>query len=190
VKLIVGLGNPGKKYQASRHNVGFLVVDQLAQQNHVAIDEERCGAIVGNWSRAGESVVLAKPQCFMNRSGTAVKELLDEYNGRVDDLLVVFDDLDLPFGRIRIRPRGSAAGHRGILSIQECLANAPFCRVRVGIGRPVEGTEAANYVLEPFNATEREGLREVVERAAASVECILDDGLERAMNQFNRASRV
>ena len=187
MKLIVGLGNPGRKYQNTRHNVGFLIVEQLARQNQVAIDGEYCGALIGRWLRAGESVVLAKPQTFMNRSGTAVKQLLEEYNATVDDLLVVFDDLDLPFGRIRIRPNGSAAGHRGILSIQEHLAGTPFCRVRVGIGRPPEGMDAADYVLEPFNATEQDSLREVIERAAASVECILDEGLERAMNQFNRA---
>lgn len=187
MKLIVGLGNPGKRYQATRHNVGFLVIDELARQNRIALDEERCGALVGEWRCGGTLLVLAKPQSFMNRSGMAVKDLLDHYQVTADDLVVVFDDLDLPFGRIRIRPRGGAAGHRGILSIQEHLPDAPFCRVRVGIGRPPEGMEATDYVLEPFNAAEQDGLREVIERAAASVECILDEGVERAMNRFNRA---
>jgi peptidyl-tRNA hydrolase, PTH1 family len=188
VKLIVGLGNPGRKYQATRHNVGFLVIDQLAQQNHVIIDHERCSAVVGEWSRGDLSIILAKPQTFMNRSGIAVKELLEGHNATADDLLVVFDDLDLPFGRIRIRPQGSAAGHRGILSIQEQLGSASFCRVRIGIGRPPEAGEPADYVLEPFTATEQDALPEVIERAAASIECLLAEGIERAMNQFNRAT--
>ena len=188
MKLIVGLGNPGKRYQASRHNIGFLVIEQLARQNHVAIEENRCNASIGVWLRADLPIILAKPQTFMNQSGIAVKGLLEEYNATVDDLLVVFDDLDLPFGRIRIRPQGSAAGHRGILSIQEQLGSASFCRVRIGIGRPPGEMEPADYVLEPFNSGEQKVLPEVIERAAASIECLLVEGIERAMNQFNRAS--
>ena len=187
MKLIVGLGNPGKKYQKTRHNLGFLVIDRLAQQNHIEIDKRLCDALVGEWMSSGETIVLAKPQSFMNRSGEAVTELLAEYRGTAADLVVVYDDLDLPLGRIRIRPRGSAGGHRGILSIQEHLAGTPFCRVRVGIGRPPEGTDAVDYVLEPFTAVEQDSLSEIIERAAASVECILTEGVEPAMGRFNRA---
>ncbi len=186
MKLIVGLGNPGKKYQGTRHNLGFFVIDRLAQQNHITISRKIRDARVGEWFRSGETIVLAKPQTFMNRSGVAVKEILAEYRGTADDLVVVYDDLDLPFGRIRIRPYGSAGGHRGILSIQEHLIGAPFCRVRVGVGRPPEGMDAVGYVLEPFSAAEQDTLGETIERAAASLECILTDGVERAMGRFNR----
>ena len=186
MKLIVGLGNPGKKYQGTRHNLGFLVIDRLAQQNHIAISKRLCDALIGEWLSRGETIVFAKPQTFMNRSGVAVREILADYRGTADDLVVVYDDLDLPLGRIRIRPQGSAGGHRGILSIQEHLAGALFCRVRVGIGRPPEGMDAVDYVLEPFSAGERDGLGDIIERAAASLECILTDGVERAMGQFNR----
>ena len=186
MKLIVGLGNPGKKHQGTRHNLGFLVIDRLAHQNHIAIGKKFCDSLIGKWFRSDETIFLAKPQTFMNRSGEAVKGLLDVYRGTADDVVVVYDDLDLPFGRIRIRPQGSAGGHRGILSIQEHLAGALFCRVRVGIGRPPEGMDAVDYVLEPFSAAERDGLGEIIDRAAASVECILTDGVERAMGRFNR----
>ena len=186
MKLIVGLGNPGKKHQRTRHNLGFLVIDRLAQLNHIAIGKKCCDSLIGEWFHRDETIVLAKPQTFMNRSGEAVKGLLAEYRGTADDVVVVYDDLDLPLGRIRIRPQGSAGGHRGILSIQEHLAGAPFCRVRVGIGRPPEGMDAVNYVLEPFSAVELDALSEIVDRAAASVECLVTDGIERAMGRFNR----
>ena len=187
MKLIVGLGNPGKKYQGTRHNLGFLVIDRLAQQHHIEISKRLCDALIGEWLSSGETIVLAKPQSFMNRSGDPVTGLLAEYRGTADDLVVVYDDLDLPFGRIRIRPRGRAAGHRGILSIQGHLVGAPFCRVRVGIGRPPEGVDAVDYVLEPFTAVEQDSLEEIIGRAAASIECILAEGVEPAMGRFNRA---
>jgi len=187
VKLIVGLGNPGRRYQGTRHNLGFLVIDRLAQQHHIEVSKRLCDALVGEWLSSVETIVLAKPQSFMNRSGEVVIELLAEYRGTADDLVVVYDDLDLPFGRIRIRPRGSAGGHRGILSIQEHLAGAPFCRVRVGIGRPPEGVDAVDYVLEPITAVEQDGLQAIIGRAAASIECILTEGVEPAMGRFNRA---
>lgn len=188
MKLIVGLGNPGKKYQGTRHNLGFLVIDRLAQQNHIALSQRLCDAMIGEWLSRGETIVFAKPQTFVNRSGVAVREILADYRGTADDLVVVYDDLDLPFGRIRIRPQGSAGGHRGILSIREHLGSAPFCRVRIGIGRPPEGMDAVDYVLDPFSATEQETLAETIDRAAASVEFILTDGVERAMGRFNRMS--
>ena len=187
MKLIVGLGNPGKKYQRTRHNLGFLVIDRLAKQNGIAVKTRLCDALVGKGSGNGEKILLAKPQTFMNRSGAAVKNLLWEFGASAEDLVVVYDDLDLPFGRIRIRLNGSAGGHHGILSIMESLAGAPFCRVRVGIGRPPEGMDAVDYVLEPFNAAESGELLEKIYRVAASVDCILSEGVERAMERFNRA---
>jgi peptidyl-tRNA hydrolase, PTH1 family len=187
VKLIVGLGNPGKRYERTRHNIGFLIIDQIAARNKVAVDQNLCGALIGAGVIEGEQVVLAKPQTFMNRSGEAVAKLIREYKTSTDEMVVINDDLDLPFGRIRIRPAGSAGGHRGLLSIMENLADASFSRVRVGIGRPPEGIEPAEYVLEPFSASEAERLDEVVGRASESVGCLVRDGIERAMGIYNRA---
>ena len=187
MKFVVGLGNPGDKYRGTRHNLGFLVVDRLAEQNNIALDRELCDALVGAGFTNGEKVIVAKPQTFMNRSGAAVEGLLHEFGGTATDLVIVYDDLDLPFGRIRIRPHGSAGGHRGIVSIMENLVDAPFSRVRVGIGRPPEGKDAVDYVLEPFSGDEMSHLSVVIDRAAAAVECLLLDGAERAMEVFNRA---
>lgn len=188
MKLIVGLGNPGKKYQHTRHNLGFLVIDRLAQQNHIAVSKKLSDAVIGEWITDGEKVVLAKPQTFMNRSGTSVKGLLREYHGGAEDLLVIYDDLDLPFGRIRIRTQGSAGGHRGIVSIMEHLAGSPFCRIRVGVGRPPGAIDAADYVLDSFDAGEAGALSEILDRATAAVECLLRDGVRRAMELYNRAN--
>lgn len=187
MKLIVGLGNPGAKYQGTRHNIGFLVVDRLAQQNNIVIGKQLCNALVAEGLIGAERCALAKPQTFMNRSGLAVKGLIEFFSASAQDLVVVYDDLDLPFGRMRIRPDGGAGGHRGISSIIESLAQAPFCRVRFGIGRPPEDMDPADYVLEPFNAAEAAELTEKVDRTAAAVSCLLSDGLERAMERFNRA---
>lgn len=187
MKLVVGLGNPGEKYQRTRHNLGFLVIDHLATQKKITITRRLCDALIGEGSSTGEKLVLAKPQTFMNRSGVAVQGLLSQFSGSAKDLTVVYDDLDLPFGRIRIRPDGSAGGHRGILSIMESLAGAPFCRVRIGIGRPPEGRDAVDYVLEPFSAAEVSELPEQIARVAAAIESVLKDGIERAMEIFNRA---
>jgi PTH1 family peptidyl-tRNA hydrolase len=186
VKLIVGLGNPGKDYERTRHNLGFLVIDRLAARYAIPLDKRRCGALLGDWPLGAEQLILAKPQIFMNRSGAVVDNLLQEYGGTAQDLVVVYDDLDLSYGRIRIRAEGSAAGHRGILSILETLAGAPFYRVRVGIGRPPDGVDPADYVLEPFTDEETGTLQEIVDRAAESVVCLLTDGPRRAMELYNR----
>ena len=187
MKLVVGLGNPGEQYQDTRHNLGFLVVERLAKQYNIALEREVCDALVGETLCNDTNVLMAKPQTFMNRSGAVVKGLLDEFGGTANDLVIVYDDLDLPFGRIRIRTHGSAAGHRGVLSITEGLADELFCRVRLGIGRPPEGKAAVDYVLEPFSADETRLLSEYIERAAAAVDCLLRDGAQSAMGVFNRA---
>ncbi len=187
MKLIVGLGNPGSRYERTRHNLGFQVVDRIAVQKHIEVRSIVCNAYVGEGALENEKVVLAKPQTYMNRSGESVEALGREYGIGPENLIVINDDLDLPFGRIRIRPSGSAGGHRGLISIIETLAGAQFHRVRVGIGRPPEGKEPADYVLEPFNSNEIEGLSEVVARAAESVSYLVRCGLERAMASYNRA---
>jgi peptidyl-tRNA hydrolase, PTH1 family len=188
VKLVVGLGNPGIRYGRTRHNIGFRVVDRLAARYRIEVDKRRCSALVGEGVGEGEKIVLAKPQTLMNRSGMAVKALLDEYHGRAEDLVVVYDDLDLPLGRLRIRVQGSAAGHRGMLSILENLSTAAFVRVRIGIGRPPEGMEGADYVLSPFEAEEAPEVERVLERAVEAVDCLVREGPRRAMELYNRVS--
>jgi PTH1 family peptidyl-tRNA hydrolase len=187
VKLIVGLGNPGKKYEPTRHNIGFLVVDCIARRRAITVHKPICDALTGEWAEDSQKILLAKPQIYMNRSGESVSGLLREFCATPDDLVVVYDDLDLPFGRIRIRTRGSAGGHLGLASILESLAGAPFARVRLGIGRPPEGIEPADYVLQPFDAEQAGKLDELIGKAADAVLTLLHDGSEAAMREFNRA---
>jgi PTH1 family peptidyl-tRNA hydrolase len=187
VKLVVGLGNPGKKHGGTRHNLGFLIVDEIARQKQVKIEKNLCDALVGEGSNDAERILLAKPQTYMNRSGESVKALLDHFGSTPKDLVVVYDDLDLEFGRIRIRLAGGAGGHRGILSIIDSLGGAPFYRVRIGIGRPPDGVGPVDFVLTPFTAEEVGRLDALVSRAAQAVGSLLRDGAERAMEQFNRA---
>ena len=186
MKLIIGLGNPGRKYDRTRHNIGFRVVDDIAQKNRVAVKKRSCDSLVGELINVGEPVLLAKPQTYMNLSGPAVKALLKSTRSSPENLVVIYDELDLPFGRIRVRQKGSAAGHRGAMSIMETLAGAPFYRVRVGIGRPPQGVGPADFVLQPFSPDEVEQLDAVVARAANAALCILQEGGDRAMEKFNR----
>jgi len=185
VKLIVGLGNPGAKYERTRHNVGFWVIDRIAQRERIELGEAVCSALVGRGTSSGEPVVLAKPRTFMNRSGQAVAALLKELQLGLADLLVVYDDLDLPVARLRVRARGSAGGHRGIQSIIEQLGSTEFSRVRVGIGRPPDGVEVISYVLEPLDAEPLQAFDAIVERAANAVGVFIQVGIERAMQEFN-----
>jgi peptidyl-tRNA hydrolase, PTH1 family len=188
VKLLVGLGNPGRKYERTRHNLGFTIIDRLAAENRVKVRNKVYDAMVGEWSAGGERVLLVKPQSYMNRSGESVKALMRESAVAPEDLVVVYDELDLPFGKIRIRPKGSSAGHRGLHSIIESLAGAPFYRVRVGIGRPPEGVDPADYVLEHFTSEELQRLEEIIPVAAEAITCLVREGGRRAMEQFNRVA--
>jgi PTH1 family peptidyl-tRNA hydrolase len=188
VKLVFGLGNPGAKYEGTRHNIGFLVIDELAQR----LDGEpvrRLGEALVQQARLDDGgVLLVKPQTFMNRSGAAVEQVLSAYpTTSRDDLIVVYDDLDLSFGRVRIRPSGSAGGHRGMGSLIEVLGSSDFCRVRVGIGRPSDGQSVIEHVLGRFSIAEQAEIERVVDRAALSVICLVQEGLDRAMGQFNAA---
>jgi peptidyl-tRNA hydrolase, PTH1 family len=187
VKLVLGLGNPGTKYERTRHNVGFLVVDWIASQSNVPIRRKKYRSVLGEWRADGEIVLLAKPQTFMNRSGDAVREMFRYLKVGLQDLIVIHDDLDLPFGRIRIRPRGGAGGHRGVSSILEALSDENFFRVRIGIGRPPPGVDPTDYVLQSFSAEEVGELGNLIARAADAVRYLLEEGLQRAMEKFNRA---
>ena len=188
MKLVVGLGNPGRKYERTRHNLGFLIIDRIAREHDATVRRKLCDALVGEWSSNGEKVLLVKPQTYMNCSGESVKCLMRKFGASPEEVIVIYDDLDLPFGRIRIRPRGSAGGHRGLLSIIESVGGAPFYRVRIGIGRPSEGRNAEDYVLEPFDSREMAELDDVASKAAEAVCSLLKEGGQRAMERFNRAS--
>ena len=197
-KLVVGLGNPGKEYAATRHNIGFAVLDRLAEELNCSFRRKwRFSAEVGEGMvGAAGKVVLAKPRTYMNRSGVAVVALLNWLKLASPQLLVVVDDADLPLGQIRLRPSGGSGGHNGLRSIIEALGgNEEFARLRVGIGRPLTGlgtgagpvgADITDHVLGPFAASERELAEQVVGTAVEAVECCLGAGVTETMNQFNR----
>ncbi|HAF47704.1 MAG TPA: aminoacyl-tRNA hydrolase [Anaerolineaceae bacterium] len=183
--LIVGLGNPGPRYHHNRHNVGFMVVDALADAAKIPIRRVEFRALVGKGEFSDERLILAKPQTFMNNSGQAVGALVRFYKIPVDHLLVVHDDLDLPFGTLRLRPRGGAGGQRGMASIMATLNTQDFARLRVGIGRPPGRMDPSDYVLHDFDPPEEEMLPALLSSAVDATRMFLQDGIERAMNEFN-----
>jgi PTH1 family peptidyl-tRNA hydrolase len=185
--LLVGLGNPGEEYARTRHNVGFRCLSVLAARHRLFFRQKHAQARLAVGEIAGRNVVLARPYTYMNRSGAAVAGLLAWLKLPLEQLLVIYDDLDLPLGTIRLRPRGSAGGHRGLRSIIEALESEQFARLRVGIGRPPDPSQdPVDYVLSPFTPEEETTLARVLERAADAVECFLKEGIEAAMARFNR----
>lgn len=185
--LIVGLGNPGKEYAAHRHNVGFRVVDALARAHGLSFSRQKAfQAQVAEGRIAGQRAILTKPRTFMNLSGRAVGRLVRARGVELERLLVVYDDLDLPLGRLRLRPEGGAGGHKGIRSIIDTLGSQAFARLRVGIGRPPGQMDPADYVLHPFRGEEKALLAHVLPRAVAAVECWLAEGIVAAMDEFNQ----
>lgn len=184
MKLIVGLGNPGRQYASTRHNVGFMVIDRLARELNVAVTKKMFNSLVGQGLIDREKIVLAMPQTYMNLSGQAVGPLLNWHKLDPSDLVVIYDDLDLTAGSLRIRPSGGAGGHKGMQSIIAVLGTENFTRVRVGIGRPeIVEMETVDYVLSRLAPGEME---EALKSAAVAVMCIVRDGLEKAMNLYNR----
>jgi PTH1 family peptidyl-tRNA hydrolase len=184
LKLIIGLGNPGPEYRETKHNIGFWVLDRLVQRHAVRWRQNK-PAKVGEGKIAGEAVLLAKPQTFMNRSGEAVLSLIREKGLILSDLVVVYDDLDLDVGRVRIRTQGSSGGHRGMESIILALGDDRFVRVRLGIGRD-KRVDPAEYVLKPFPQVDRPLIDAAVARAAEGIERIVAGELFRAMNECNQ----
>ena len=181
--VVVGLGNPGKRYERNRHNVGFHCVDLLAARHGISLGDRRAHAVLGQGGLDGASVVLAKPRTYMNRSGVAAVYLAQRFGVRPSHLLVVTDDMDLPLGTLRLRAAGGSGGQNGLNSIIEELGTQDFPRLRIGIGRPLGG--AVQHVLSSFSAEEDEAVREVLGRAADVVEACMADGVETAMNRFN-----
>ena len=190
MKIIVGLGNPGIPYRMTRHNIGFQVVDRLAKLNDIPIRTKRFKSLYGKGWIDFQQIILAKPMTFMNRSGEAVKKAVDFFHLKMDDLIIVHDDLDLPFGRLRFKQRGGDGGHQGVRSIIEGVGGNVFLRLKVGIGRPSQGSDPAEYVLETFEKVEQLHLDQVLLQAAESLKVMLLEGLEKAMNQFQKKDRL
>jgi PTH1 family peptidyl-tRNA hydrolase len=186
VEVIVGLGNPGVRYQMSRHNIGFQVVDRLAQINHILISTRRFKSLYGTGQINAQEVALVKPMTFMNLSGGAVKKSVNFFRVGMEDLVVIHDDLDLSFGRVRFKQRGGDGGHQGVRSIIESLNGNNFLRLKVGIGRPPKGMDPAAYVLSDFDQIEHPRLDEIVSLAAEALTVLLSEGLQTAMNRYQK----
>lgn len=185
--IIVGLGNPGREYEGTRHNVGFLVLDKLAAKENISILEKKHKAIIGKGMAAGQKCVLAKPQTYMNLSGECVRQLIDFY--KVDEtaeLIVISDDVSLEVGQIRIRKKGSAGGHNGLKNIIAHLGTDQFPRVRVGVGAPAHPDhEMIDWVIGPFTAQEKKAVEEAVDRAVDAALCVMERGVQEAQNRYN-----
>lgn len=185
MKLIVGLGNPGKRYDATRHNVGFKTIDYLAQELGMSVSKEKNKALIGEGKLGGERIVLIKPQTYMNLSGEAVAPLAAWYKVEPKDLIIIYDDLALEVGKIRIRAKGSHGGHNGVRSLISLLKTEEIPRIKIGIGQNPPEWATADYVLGNFSTQEQKIIEEAIKRAVEAVRVILGQGLEKAMSQFN-----
>lgn len=190
MKLIVGLGNPGIEYQFTPHNLGFLTIDQIANECGVEVRNRQCRAVTARTTIGSEEVLLAKPETYMNLSGLSVRELVAQYDIRPDsDLIVIYDELDLPLGTIRIRQRGSSAGHNGIESIIGALGTQEFLRIRLGVAPERKVEDGVQYLLTPLRKAQLKVVDEVLDVAAETVKVILTEGPAAAMNRFNRKDK-
>lgn len=186
MKLLVGLGNPGPEYEMTRHNVGFLALDMIGDNIGCKSISSRFGnSLTGTGRYRGEKLVLAKPQCFMNRSGAAVSQLAAAYAGCPEDIIIIHDDVDLDLGRLRIKTQGGHGGHKGVLSILRELGTDRFLRVKIGVGRPPEGMDTPDYVLSPFDDHDLDILNKVLPIVKDAVLTLVSQGAEIAMNQYN-----
>jgi PTH1 family peptidyl-tRNA hydrolase len=187
--LIVGLGNPGKKYTGTRHNVGYMVLDLLSRKWGIEIDKQRFDGLVGIGRTGSEQVLLLKPETFMNRSGQAVRAAMDFYKLEPKDLVVIYDDMALPVGQLRIRQQGSAGGHNGLTDVLSHAGTEQVGRIRVGIGNPPPMIDAVDHVLGQFRTDERANVDEAIRFAADAVDVILSEGWPKAMERFNRSKK-
>ncbi len=185
MKIIAGLGNPGSEYEKTKHNVGFMFVDALAEKLGVTDWKDKFDAKIGETRIGVEKVLLVKPQTYMNESGQAIGPLMNFYKLDAEDLIVVHDDMDIPAGTIRIRKKGSAGGHNGIKSVLAHVGDEHFARVRIGIGRPLPGWTVVNHVLAPFVPEDVTKIEEAIQYLLPAVECIVTDDVDKAMNQYN-----
>jgi PTH1 family peptidyl-tRNA hydrolase len=185
--LVVGLGNPGSAYAKNRHNIGFMLVDKFAAKHEIGLGRKKHNAIFGTGRVGDSAIILAKPQTFMNRSGNSVGKLSDYYDVEVSDILVVYDEIDLPFGTLRIREKGGSGGHNGMRSVIDKVGR-DFPRIRLGVDRPPGRMDPADYVLSDFREEEWPLVDEMIATAVGAIEMIISDGLDLAMTQYNGAS--
>ena len=185
MKIFVGLGNPTAEYAATKHNVGFMLADRLADKLGASTWRERFNALVAETFLDGEKILLVKPQTFMNLSGEAVAPLMNFYKLDASDLTVAHDDMDLPLGMIRLRPKGSGGGHRGVASIIQHIGSQNFPRVRIGVGRPPANWTVNHHVLSPFTAEDADKISAALDELVPAVICIFREGIDNAMNKFN-----
>ncbi|WP_101847140.1 aminoacyl-tRNA hydrolase [Halobacillus sp. Marseille-P3879] len=185
MKCIVGLGNPGKKYEKTRHNIGFMILDELAEQNQWTISQEKFRGHYTVEHVGGEKILLLKPQTYMNLSGESLRLFMDYYDIEEEDILVIYDDLDLPPGKIRLRQKGGHGGHNGIRNIIDHLGTKDFNRLRVGVGRPVGSTTVVDYVLSSFSKEQQEAVREAVIQSVKACESWMELPFNEVMNEFN-----
>lgn len=185
MKVIIGLGNPGKKYEDTRHNAGFMAIDKISEKWSIPVQQNKFRALVGEGRLEGEKVLLVKPQTYMNLSGESIAEILKFYKLSPDDLVVIYDDLDLPTGHLRLREKGSAGGHNGIKSMIQHTGTQEFKRIKVGIGRPEPGRSVSDYVLQAFPASERALIDEAVSLAAEAAAMWTTEPFLKVMNHFN-----
>lgn len=186
MKLIVGLGNPTREYQATRHNIGFDAITRMCDDYRIRLDSKEHKAVCGKGYIGGEKVILAQPQTYMNLSGESVREMADYYKLTNEDVIVICDDINLDVGQLRVRKKGSAGGHNGIKNIIAQLGTEEFMRIRVGVGAKPEKWDLADYVLGRFPKEEEPVIREALEKVSKACECIITDGIEAAMNLYNR----
>lgn len=183
--LIVGLGNPGLRYEKTRHNLGFMLIDKLAQKIQTQVKREECRALIGRGAIDNQTVQLAKPQTFMNLSGEAVSCLIKKSDRCIEKLIVISDDLALPFGKMRLRPKGSHGGQNGLRSIIDCLRTQDFIRLRIGIQPEHPIADASNFVLENFSKKDFVEVENILEQSADAIFSVIQDGVEKAMARFN-----
>ena len=186
--VIAGLGNPGKKYENTRHNMGFITIDQLAEKHNIKTDKLKFKALVGEGRIAGQKVLLVKPQTYMNLSGESIREVMNFYKLEPENLIVIYDDIDIEAGTLRIRKFGSAGTHNGMKSVVYQLQSDRFPRIRLGIGSKKKG-DLVNFVIGGFSKEEVPVLEEAVNHAVLAIECIIEDGIDKAMNQYNTKKR-
>lgn len=183
---VIGLGNPGNKYSNTKHNVGFNTIDCLAEKNNVKLSKIKFKSVYGETMIDGNKVILVKPQTYMNNSGISVMEILKYTNVPIDNIIVIYDDIDIELGSLRIRKKGSAGSHNGMKSIIYHLKSEDFPRIRLGIGKPNQGQDLANYVINNFGKEDRELIDTTIERASEAVLEIIKNGVDQAMNMFNK----
>lgn len=183
--IIIGLGNPGKQYENTRHNAGFDAVDKMAEKFNIKIDKIKHKALIGEGRIGNEKIILAKPQTYMNLSGESVLSLLNFYKIDKENLIIVYDDIDLDIGRLRIRKKGSAGSHNGMRSIIKCIGTQEFPRIRIGVSKPEPGRDLANFVLSKIPKEKKEDMDFGIEKAVKTVEAIIEGGIDLAMNKYN-----